>query len=147
MQDEDLALAAIVAVGDGVVDGLAHHFFVVEGEIEEVEPVGNVDFVVSQVDVRPQSISRFEETSGIFRAIGVGDGMGVVPIFEHDFCLREQPCQGRGFPYQNEGGVGKLPVDNQSEITEYLGVVEGEKMRVALFGGVFSLENLDGFGI
>ena len=73
--------------------------------------------------------------------------MGVVPIFEHDFCLREQPCQGRGFPYQNEGGVGKLPVDNQSEITEYLGVVEGEKMRVALFGGVFSLENLDGFGI
>ena len=73
--------------------------------------------------------------------------MGVVPIFEDDFRLGEQSCQGRGFPYENEGGIGELPVGNQSEVTEYLGVVEGEKMRVALFGGVFSLEEFDGFGI
>ena len=53
LQDEDFALAAIIAVGDGVVDGLAHHFFVVEREIEKVKSVGNIDFVVPQVDVMP----------------------------------------------------------------------------------------------
>ena len=147
MQDEDFALAAIVAVGDGIVDGLAHHFFVEEWEVEEIETVGNIDFVVPQIDVLPQAIGSFEETSGILCAIGVGDGVGVAPIFEHDFRLGEQARQSRGFSYENEGGIGEVAVDNQPEVTEYLGVVEGEKMRVALFGCVFSLEDLDGFGI
>ena len=73
--------------------------------------------------------------------------MGVVPIFEDDFRLGEQARQGRGFPYQNEGGVGDLCAANQSEIIENLRVVEGEKMRIALFRGIFSLEDLNGFGI
>ena len=37
--------------------------------------------------------------------------------------------------------------DLDAEIIENLRVVEGEKMRIALFRGIFSLENLNGFGI
>ena len=154
LSEEDAPSELIVAVADGVQDGLADGALVERGDGGDEKPLLEVLLVVAEVDPLPKLVVEGEEPPPVLLAVlrrprSVGGS-----ILEHHFGKGQEPAQRLRGAEEDQSRVGHLTIDDGFGIGQqfragHRGQFVGERciLDLADFLDPSPAEVLDGGGI